>query len=274
MTLDVEQPECPECRGTSNASPHRSHRDAIGRADQKDAVGRVMMLPRESDIPQDSVVRQFFAQNVGAYGHPCLAMSTPSCGHLVFCAQMTSFGQTPLEKKYENAGEEVRENVLWKYVPVTHIPKTGPQPGNRWGDLISTVAMEKQSYVNLTGGFWIEVKNLHYLPNRKTCRLDPASLRRAKWAYAVAEKHREDSDGGDDHDRRIAASRTPSPPTSPVRQPAVVAAPGTKWRTAATDNNWRKPGMSASPTPVLAMATTSWPGGEKLAHIRAKTSWR
>lgn len=204
----------------------------------------VAQLPAESLVPSESVVRLQSQVNTGAYNHPVVILQQSLCRHMVFCAPVTSFGQTSLMEKYKNAGSATKDNVFFRYMAFNHDARTEQHSAlpllNIDGD-----AMAKQSYLHLDHGFWIEWNNLSHF-GRGLRYLSLPSLLDAQWAYTVAETHRQFSGPSPS---TPAPSRTPSPPA--WRLPEGYTTQYTPW-------TWAIPCLSLEPMSRATLMSGNW----------------
>ncbi|KAF2210336.1 hypothetical protein CERZMDRAFT_86080 [Cercospora zeae-maydis SCOH1-5] len=176
---------CSACRTSTPPSSlpgHLNDEDARSGLD-----GLFAFLGVGSTLPADSVVFDQPQWNEGAGGHPALILCQSTCGHLVFCAQVTSFSQAGgLLAKYANTRHK---DIFWRYLAVAH--KHGNKSPNGMDLLKCAHDTPKPSFVNLDGGYWIEWRNLtHLRACGPPCRLSPTSFHQATWAYYKAECHR------------------------------------------------------------------------------------
>lgn len=173
----------PYCRHCLRHSPEKQ-------ADQSIVPSLVAFLPAERSIPQDSIVR-LQGLNQGAYSHPCLVLLESECKHLVFVAPMTSFNGTDLCQKYSHASPTAKHDVFWRHLSIDHPQRSSPNDLDSLS-LLDGDSLPKASYLNLSGGYWIEKSTLapFNAGQRKRLSLTQSALAYARWAYGVAERHR------------------------------------------------------------------------------------
>ncbi|KAM3420688.1 hypothetical protein BST61_g3942 [Cercospora zeina] len=178
---------CSACRKSSPPS------SLPGRLNDEDAKaglnGLFAFLGAGSTLPVDSVLFDQSHWNEGAGGHPALILCQSTCGHLVFCARVTSFSRAGgLVAKYANVRQK---DILWRYLAVAH--KRGDKSPNSMDLLQCTHDTPKPSFVSLSEGYWIEWRNLaRFRADGLPCQLSPTSFHQATWAYYKAECHRWD----------------------------------------------------------------------------------
>lgn len=182
-------PACPRCTGYGpcptiqrRLSPH----DA-----KQGLIGTVAYLPSFQDA--QAAGSCIFGQphvNPAAFQHPCVILETSACGHLSFCAPVTSFGGNSLADKYARASRRTQERFFWEYIAMEGVDGTH-SPVNDLGTLrIAGAQLEKRSYCHLAEGYWIEWDNLSRFNKMGRRVLDAESIQLVRWAYAVAEHHR------------------------------------------------------------------------------------
>lgn len=91
-------PDCSVCNGSH---PPSSCRPAVD-DNQRGLPGIIAWLPRRAHVPSVSCAHEHLRSD-SAFDHPCLVLETSACGHLAFCAQVTSFGDGSIHDKYERA---------------------------------------------------------------------------------------------------------------------------------------------------------------------------
>ena len=199
LEMDIPPPPCVRCIGHANSSFDRNR------------LGTVAWLPKQANLSQQSVAHQQL--NKEAFGHPCVIIAHSTCSHLVFCLQACSFGGRTIQQKY-STGRNVRRQ-LDSYLALR---RRDTVPHNELGELDHTGSdMQKQTYVHLEYGYWIEYDTLTITGNR--C-LTPSSLSRAVELYYGAEMHRRRF--GSDSNKRL---RSRSPPTTPSPPPMAWRCP-------------------------------------------------
>ncbi|CAK4010271.1 Hypothetical predicted protein [Lecanosticta acicola] len=275
-----QEPVCPRCMGLTGAADLRTPVQEYDA--EENLTGMVAYLPHEIELRSALHQSCVFTQshmNPGAFNHPCLILQQSACGHLAFCAQMTSFTQAgSLVKKHAAKSFAAKENIFW-----THLAfEDGSKGHNDLGELrLAGIPFQKKSYVKLDQGFWIEYDNLSYFrqPRRHgRIDLDKESTKLAAWAYAVAETHRQTL--GTLLPTRLPTppcERTPSPvehdsfgpamPITPPRTPSPLqynpAAPA--WRPLTRSSDllyWGSNTMPVATTPPMGSALSWRPGME------------
>ena len=171
--LSNDPPRCTVCSNAPTSGPFLPG----------DPSGAISWLPRKHEIPSNSCAHQQAVLNNGAFHHPCLIAMTSVCGHLVFCMPITSFGNGTIQGKYAPCHNPQRkERIFSEYVALRNRETI---PHNLLGELDYTgQRMDKQSYVHLDLGYWVEWyniggKGIHYLTAE--------SLQRVRQLYANAE---------------------------------------------------------------------------------------
>ena len=277
---------CPTCAASSPAaSTSRTSRWTLNDHDHRQGLaGLLVRLGDIGKVPTNSVMRNGSQPDIndGAFNHPAIILTQSNCGHLVFCAQLTSFsGYQGIQEKYLEAGNP--SYYLWRYLPIQHSASEAHDPTIQPDQLVLDRETEKPSYMNLNTGYWVEWRHLCRFTKTEDwqqARLLPHSLDYATWAYARAKEHRDIY--GDDSKRRLARSLTPPQLQARSNQPWVrrvspqwhvpvpvvwtmpLSAP-TPWFTPtyATSENWRTAAPPAHSTlrpcaPSFDPAATSW----------------
>ena len=122
------------------------------------------------NVPGDSVYHTQPWMNLGAEGHPVCVVGTKDNGRLSTCCQVTSFNNTPIEVKYPDPNNLMRQ----QYLSIGH-HLTVPHSGQKLLGLDNGQKMLKQSYVHLDQFFEIETQYLEsFYQNSK--RLDSQSV--------------------------------------------------------------------------------------------------
>lgn len=133
--------------GQSRSSRHLQETDVH--------LGTITRLPDKVSLPGSSYANSQDALNDGAFGHPGVIIRRTTCGHLVFCLPVTSFGDATIQEKY---AQSPNCKVMDQYLPLR---RRGTKAHHSLPILDhSGPSMPKQSYVHLDHGYWIEWANL------------------------------------------------------------------------------------------------------------------
>lgn len=207
-------------------------------------VGAIKHLPALPTSTASVATQQGHQLDKGAANHPCAVMIVSACGHLAFCAPITSFGGEGIVKKYSNCtNARKREKIFNEYLA---FQEWNTQAHNGKGMLQYTGdRLLKQSYAHLEFGYWMELRALGSLGGR---HLTPTARDNLKAQYLAAEIHRQIH--GSEGERRIANSR--SPPPSRKRSHTATSSGSSQSRTPSPCKapRWAPPTPSPSPPPT------------------------
>ncbi|KAK3706760.1 hypothetical protein LTR37_012605 [Vermiconidia calcicola] len=131
--------------------------------------GLIAML-NNVNVPGNSVFHTQPWMNLGAGGHPVTIVGTKDNGRFSTCCQVTSFGNTPIEVKYPDPNNLMRQ----QYLSIGH-DRTVPHSGQKLLGLANGKKMLKQSYVHLDQFFEIETQYLESFYQDSKC-LDSQSV--------------------------------------------------------------------------------------------------
>lgn len=237
-------------------------------------LGQIMWLPDTKRMPQTSVVFHPEADvNDGAGNHPALVAMMSQCGCLAYCMPMTSFSKGGIQQKFSRARDP--QKFYDAYMPLRE--HSTPDTNSRGMLDYDGDRMNKQSYVHLEFGYWIEWSNLQDLSDNQTSALTPRSLYKVKQAYAVAEIDRRRTGRSEAKERLARHSRSPSPPLSWQSSQSISPPMLTTFLSA--PQRWAPPTPPPSPpTFVLvprvnaAIAIKKSPSREKIEAMNG--SWR
>lgn len=196
----------------------------------------------------DSVAQQQpHLLNKGVANHPCAVMLTSPCGHLAFCAPVTSFNGEGIHAKYSDChNRRTREKIFNEYLSFEE-PTTMAHNGKGMLQYAGE-PMAKQSYAHLEFGYWMELRALRFWGNR---RLTTGALQRLKAQYLAAETQRQVH--GSDGERRIAKSQSPSPPPTSRKRSHTSTSSGSSQDRSPSPHKaqrWAPPTPSPSPPPM------------------------
>lgn len=244
----------------------------VGQAANSVTAGTVVFLPDGDKVPNDSIVHG--KVNDVAYAHPGLVLLESRCGHYVFVAQMTSFGETGIQAKFTKLGKASKNNVFWRYLALdTHILP----PHNDLRALeIAGDRPAKPSYVNLEHAYWIERDNLTVLGGHrgKLTFVTPAALQYAQWAYSIVEWYRQ-AGGLPSHTVETQEQRQQCPAAGAMQYPSTSPAIPTQMGNS-QGALWID--QSSAMSSVSGKDQPSWRGNSSWAAIAAGgasgASWR
>ena len=215
----VQHVACGICTSTTQFVSQTERLQA--RDNQEGLLGRIVWLPGHKDTPQDSCARTQRAINNKAFDHPVVIVSQSECRDLVFCLPITSFGGTNIVQKFNRCGD--RQSELDRYMALNRHDTISH---NEYGGLNhSGRQMNKQSYVHLEFGFWIEWSNLKSFGRRF---LSDQSLQLLRQLYTHAELDRQQN--GSQSDRRLGRISPPSSRQSTSPSPTMAPPSNMSWR--------------------------------------------
>lgn len=202
---------CPTCDAASPAAA-TSHRGLNDQDSQFGLLGLIVLLGEKEKIPTYSVVKNGSQPRIkdGTYNHPAMILTQSTCGHLVYCAQVTSFSSSGFRGIHDKYAYARNQEALWRYLPIEHDESETHDPERQPDELETDRDTANASYMNLNSGYWIGWQYLRQYTSTtdgKYARLLPQSVNYATWAYATAERHRQRY--GEDLQAKLARSASP-----------------------------------------------------------------
>ncbi|GAB7366373.1 hypothetical protein MBLNU230_g8171t1 [Neophaeotheca triangularis] len=168
---------CPICRSKARFTPKPRFTPYAIPAEKR-KPGLVIRIPHKNLMPATSHIHTQPGKNRNGFGHPAVTLLTSPCGHMVYCQPVTSFRNKTLEDKYPrdlcNAAK--RWETLTDYVRVLH-GRDYWEPSLLPVLEVSMHGLEKQSYVHLDFGFWVEWEYVEFFCNHADFKADEGTDR-------------------------------------------------------------------------------------------------